>query len=93
MVLLSTKETDLLPTSGSIVSFGQSLPLFADKSSISNLFRASTYKMLNEDIVGASKIYLSSINGLGSDDVRLSKRRGLSNRRLRGFEKEQNWTS
>ncbi len=83
------RNRSFMPTSGSIVSFGQSLPLFADKSSISNLFRASTYKMLNEDIVGASKIYLSSTNGLGSDDVRLSKRRGLSNRRLRGFEKNK----
>ena len=30
---------------------------------------------------------ISAINGLGSDDVRLSKRRNLSGKRLRGFEK------
>ena len=36
---------------------------------------------------GAGKFFISAINGLGSDDVRLSKRRGLSSRRLRGFEK------
>ena len=33
------------------------------------------------------KIYLSTVNGLGSDDVRLSKRTTISSRRLRGFEK------
>ena len=38
-------------------------------------------------IVGAGKIYVSTINGLGSDDVRLSKRRSLSGNRLRGFQK------
>ena len=32
---------------------------------------------------------MSTINGLGSDDVRLSKRKGFSTRRLRGFEKNK----
>ena len=76
-----------MPTSGSIVKFGQSFPFYADRNYISNLLSASTYKTLNENVVGSSKLYLSTINGLGSDDVRLSKRKGLSSRRLRGFEK------
>ena len=37
---------------------------------------------------GAGKFYVSNINGLGLD-VSLSKRRGLSERRLRGFEKNK----
>lgn len=78
-----------MPTSGSIVSFGQTLPLYADKSFISNYFAASGYRTLNENVVGASKLYLSTVNGLGSDDVRLSKRLGISTRRLRGFEKNK----
>ena len=44
---------------------------------------------ITEEIVGATKIYLSAINGLNSDDVRLSKRKGISTRRLRGFEKNK----
>ena len=32
-------------------------------------------------------IYFSAIDGLGGDDVRLSKRRNLSGSRLRGFER------
>ncbi len=78
-----------MPTSGSIVSFRQSLPVYADKSFLSNTFSTSTYKSFNEDIVGASKFYLAAVNGLGSDDVRLSKRKGLSSKRLRGFERNK----
>ena len=78
-----------MPTSGSIISFGQSLPIYADKSFVANTFRSSFYNQINENVVGAAKIYLSSVNGLGSDDVRLSKRKGLSTRRLRGFEKNK----
>ena len=57
---------------------------------MSNLFAASGYKSFNnENIIGAAKFYLSTIDGLGSDDVRLSKRKGLSSSRLRGFEKNK----
>ena len=78
-----------MPTSGSIISFGQTLPIYADKSFISNTFSASGYKTITEEIVGATKIYMAAINGLNSDDVRLSKRKGISTRRLRGFEKNK----
>ena len=78
-----------MPTSGSIINFGQSIPLHADSASISNLFSVSKYKSLNENVIGVGKFYFSSINSLGSDDVRLSKRRGLSTKRLRGFEKNK----
>ena len=81
------RNRSFMPTDGSIISFSQSLPIYADKSFIANTLSASTYKTITENIIGATKIYLSTINGLGSDDVRLSKRRGLSSSRLRGFEK------
>ena len=35
------------------------------------------------------KFLFSTINGVGDDDVRLSKRKNLSSRRLRGFEKNK----
>ena len=76
-----------MPTSGTITSFSQTIPVSADRSFISNTFSHSAYKSITEDIVGAGKLYLSAINGLGSDDVRISKRRHLSGKRLRGFEK------
>ena len=81
------RDRTFMPTSGGITSFSQTIPVYADKSFISNTFAHSSYKSLTENIVGAGKFYISSINGLGSDDVRLSKRRSLSGKRLRGFEK------
>ncbi len=84
-----TRNRAFMPSSGSIVSFDQSLPIFADKQAISNTFRATKYKSLTNDVVGAGKLYLSAINGLGEDDVRLSKRKSLSTRRLRGFERNK----
>ena len=81
------RNRSFMPTNGSIVSFGQSLPVYADKSFVANFLSASKYKTINENVIGAAKFYLSTINGIGSDDVRISKRKTLSTRRLRGFEK------
>ena len=78
------------PTSGSIVRLGQTIPIIADKSYVSNLLAISNYKSFNnENVIGASKLYISTIDGLGSDEVRLSKRKGLSSSRLRGFKKNR----
>ncbi len=76
-----------MPTDGSIVSFQQILPVYADKNFISNTFASSFYESISENVVGAGKLYLSAVNGLSSDDVRLSKRKFLSRNRLRGFER------
>jgi len=85
---LDNRNRAFMPTSGSITSFGQEAPIYADKSYLRNNFAHSSYKTLNENIIGAGKLYISTINGFGDDnDVRLSKRRNLSTQRLRGFEK------
>ena len=84
-----TRDRSFMPTSGSIIRFGQTLPIVADSSFISNFFSVSKYQSLNENIVGVGKLYVSTINGLGSDDVRLSKRKSLSTKRLRGFERNK----
>ena len=76
-----------MPTSGSVIDFSQSLPLYADKSFISNQFSLSNYKLFTENVIGSSKLFLTAVNGLGDDDVRLSKRKNLSSKRLRGFER------
>jgi len=83
------RDRSFMPTKGSIVSFNQTVPFFADKNYISNTLTYSKYSSLSENIIGAGKIYLSAINGLSEDDVRLSKRKGLSSNRLRGFEKNK----
>ena len=63
-----------MPTSGSVISFSQDLPILADRPFIGNNFGISSYKEFSEDIIGASKFYFSSVNGMG-EDVRLSKKK------------------
>ena len=77
-----------MPTSGSIINFGQSIPIHADSASISNLFSVSKYKSLNENVIGVGKFYFSSINGLGSDDVRLQEKR-FEHKKAKRFEKNK----
>jgi len=86
---LDKRNRAFMPTEGSIIGFSQQFPIYADKSFISNSLTSSVYKTINEDLIGASKFYIATINGLGSDNVRLSKRKGLSTRRLRGFERNK----
>ena len=81
------RDRAFMPTDGSIIGFDQSLPIYADKSFLGNTLFASAYKSLGEDIVGASKFYLTTVHGLGDDNVRLSKRRNLSTKKLRGFQR------
>ena len=75
------------PTAGSVVTFGQTLPIFADKPYIANRFSSSSYKSFGENVVGSGKVTLEAINGLDNEDVRLSKRKTVSTKRLRGFDK------
>ncbi len=81
------RDRAFMPTSGYISSFDQKLPIYADKKSITNTVTLSSYKLLTEDVVTASKFYLSAINGIDDEDVRLNERRYLSSNRLRGFER------
>jgi len=81
------RNRTFMPTDGSIISFNQSFPFYADRNFIENEISASTYNTLSDNIIGAAKFYAGAINGLGSDDVRLNKRNTLPSRRLRGFEK------
>ena len=84
---LDKRDRAFAPTDGSIVGFSQNLPLYADKPFISNTFFSSSYHSFGENIIGAGKIFVDAINGLNDEDVRLSKRKALSSKRLRGFQK------
>ena len=78
-----------MPTEGSIVNFNQEFPIYADKPFIGNTFSSSFYKPFGENVIGSTKLFLSSINAINNEDVRLSKRKVLSSRRLRGFERNK----
>ena len=84
-----TRDRVFSPTKGSIIRLNQSLPIIADKPYIQNSISGSFYKSISEDFVWATKVYLNTIDGLDNENVRLSKRVGLSQKRLRGFEKNK----
>ena len=75
-----------MPTDGSIISFRQSVPVYADSKSLFNSFRYRTYHSFSENLVGALKFYGAAINSIGDEDVRISKRLSLGRTLLRGFE-------
>ena len=81
------RNRSFMPTDGSIISFDQSLPIYADKPFVNNIFAMSVYETFTENYIGSGKFYLSSITGLNDEDVRISKRKNLSTSKLRGFER------
>jgi len=79
------RDRPFMPTSGSLVSFHQGLPLYSDQGSIFNAIYYTKYHLFTEDIIGALKFYGANVIAV-EDDVRLSKRLHIPSRRLRGFE-------
>ena len=60
-ITFDKRDRAFMPTSGSISSFSQELPIYADKPFVSNAFSTSFYKSFSEDVIGASKFYITSI--------------------------------
>jgi len=79
------RDRVFMPTSGSIASFHQGLPLYSDQASIYNAIHYSRYHLFTENVIGALKFYGANITAI-EDDVRLNKRLHIPSRRLRGFE-------
>lgn len=74
-------------TKGYRVNFGQNLALpGSDIPYIENNISGTFYHPINEDYILSLKSGLSSINALNNKDVKLSDRKFLSSRNLRGFE-------
>ncbi len=82
---MDKRDRSFMPTSGSIASFEQGVPIFADQPSLYNRFAYSKYHGFSDDVIGAVKFYAATITAL-DDDVRLSKRLKMPSKRLRGFE-------
>ena len=74
------------PTEGYSSAFSQVIPLYADTPYIRNSYTLNKYQSFTPNLIGAFKFYVSSVNGLNNEDVRLSKRIFLNSSRLRGFE-------
>ena len=79
------RDRPFMPTSGSVVSFSQGLPLYSDQSSILNAIHYTKYHSFTENVVGALKFYGANIIAI-EENVRLNKRLHIPSRKLRGFE-------
>jgi len=84
-ITLDKRNQRFETTSGHKISFVQSLPIVQDSSSILNGLTVSKYFEFSEDVIGALKIYGRSLHGI-DNDVRLSERLFIPQRRLRGFD-------
>jgi len=84
-----TRDRTFMPSRGSIISFGQGIPLLQeDKSSIFNKLSINKYHAFSDDVLGAVKFYAAGLWAL-DDEARISKRLHLPSNRLRGFEKRK----
>jgi len=79
------RDRAFMPTSGSVLSFNQGLPLYSDQASIYNSIYYTKYHLFTENVIGALKFYGANVTAV-EDDVRLNKRLHIPSRRLRGFE-------
>ena len=83
---IDKRDRAFMPTNGYVSNFAQQVPLYADSPFLKNTYSYSGYNSFGADVIGSVKFYTSAINGLGGDDVRISKRIIMPNSRLRGFE-------
>jgi len=74
------------PSSGHKISFFQSLPIYSDDLSIRNSIDYAKYFSPNENAILSFKFFAQSINSVGGEDVRISKRIFIPSKRLKGFE-------
>ena len=83
---LNKLNQNFQPSSGFINSFYQSIPIYSDDFSIENKYSFSKYYSPNDNAIVSLKFLANSVNSLAGDDVRISKRLFLPNKRLKGFE-------
>ncbi len=86
---IDKRDRSFMPTDGTIMTFSQTIPFYADKPFLENRFSSSAYHTFGENFIGSGKLFIDTISGLNDEDVRISKRKYLSTKRLRGFEKRK----
>ncbi len=82
---LNKLDQNFQPTEGYLTKFSQTLPIYAEDKSIENLFTASKYHSVNDNLIFSGKLFFKAVNSI-DDDVRVSKRVYIPSYRLRGFE-------
>ena len=62
------------------------LPLVSDTNTLKNTYSYKYFTELYDNNVTSASIYLSAVNSISGDDVKLSERLYIPSRRLRGFQ-------
>ncbi len=83
---LNKLNQNFQPSSGFLSKFSQVIPIYSDDYSIENKYTFSKYYSPNDNAIISLRFLANSINSLAGDDVRISKRLFLPNKRLKGFE-------
>ena len=84
-LILNKLNQNYQPSEGFKTTFFQSLPIYTDDYSISNMFEMSKYFTIGENAIFSSSFFAKSVNSLNGEDVRITKRVFLPQRKLRGF--------
>jgi outer membrane protein insertion porin family len=86
-LLYDQRDQTFRPTDGYYSNFSQKLPLFSEDYSLSNSYNYKLYHKLSENTISNISFYISAINSMNGNDVRVSERIYLSPKKLRGFER------
>jgi len=84
-ITVDKRDQPFQPSEGYKAKFRQSLPMIMDSSSIDNNIDISTYHPISDDVIGSIKIYARSVHAVDKENVRLTERLFLPQKRLRGF--------
>jgi outer membrane protein insertion porin family len=84
--LYDKRNQSFRPSDGYFSKFNQTLPLLSNDYSLSNIYDFKTYHKLSENTVSNFSFHAGAINSLDGGHVRVSDRKYLSPRKLRGFE-------
>ena len=84
--LYDKRDQSFRPSDGYYSRFNQVLPLLSNDFSLTNVYDFKTYHKLSKNTVSNLSFHISAINSLDGGDVRVSDRKYLSSRKLRGFE-------
>ena len=84
--LYDKRDQSFRPSDGYYSRFNQALPLLSNDYSLTNVYDFKTYHKISENTVSNLSFHITAINSLDGSDVRVSDRKYLSPRKLRGFE-------
>ena len=85
--LYDKRNQTFQPSNGFYSNFNQILPVISNNYSLKNNYDFKIYKQLTDNVVGNFSFFLSTVNSIEGNDVRISERLNIPSRKLRGFEK------